>query len=82
MFDKRVLGQSRWTGGGSVPPNQKLFLISFIYIKKKIFFKKDTFNEVSDLHMLHLSKVDFAKGVERHRILISCNHQEIISRTR
>ena len=34
------------------PPNRKLILISFIYIKKKFFFffffKKGTFNEASD----------------------------------
>ena len=30
------------------PPNRKLFLISFIHIKKKFFFKKGTFNKVPD----------------------------------
>ena len=39
------------------PPNRKLFLISFIDIRKKTFFKKDTFNEASDLRTLYLSRI-------------------------
>ena len=38
LFDRRALGQSRRIGGGWISPNRKLLLISFIYIKKKIFF--------------------------------------------
>ena len=39
-------------------PNQKLILISFIYIKETIFFKKGTFNEVSHPWTFYLSKID------------------------
>ena len=39
------------------PQNWKLFLINFIYIKKKKFvFKKDTFNEASDPRTLYSLK--------------------------
>ena len=39
------------------PQNWKLFLINFIYIKKKkIIFKKDTFNEASDPRTLYSLK--------------------------
>ena len=56
LFDKRALGQSRMTRRDWIPPNQKLFLISFIYILH-FFFHKGTFNEVSKLWTLHLSKI-------------------------
>ena len=36
-------GQSRKTGGDRISPNRKLFLISFIYIKKNVFFQKVRF---------------------------------------
>ena len=63
LFDKRALGQSRRTGGDIIPPNRKLILISFIYIKKLFFkglfffFKKGTLNKASDPRTLYLSKI-------------------------
>ena len=38
------------------PPNWNV-LILFIQIEKKIFFKKDTFNEASNPQTLHHSKI-------------------------
>ena len=63
FFDKRALGQSRRTDGHQIPHNQKIFLISIIYIKKNDFFFN--FNEASDPQMLYLSKIGPA----------SCNDQ-------
>ena len=38
LFDKRALRQSRRTGEIWIPLNQKLFLISFIHLRKIFFF--------------------------------------------
>ena len=54
---KKTLGLSRRTGWVWPPSSQKLFLISFIYIKKKNFFKKGTFKEVSNARKFYLSKI-------------------------
>ena len=40
-----------------VPPNRKLFLISFIHIRKNVFFKNGTFNEASNPQTLYLCKI-------------------------
>ena len=39
------------------PPNKKLSLVHFTYMKKKVFFKKSTFNEASDSRMFYLYKI-------------------------
>ena len=57
LYDKRTLEQSRRTDGSSIPPNKKLSLVHFTYMKKKVFFKKSNFNKASDSRMLYLYEI-------------------------
>ena len=57
LFEKWAREESRMTGEGWIPLSRKLFLVSFVYIKKNLFFfKKGTFSEASDHLTLYLSK--------------------------
>ena len=40
LFEKWAREQSRMTGEGWIPLSRKLFLVSFVYIKKNLFFSK------------------------------------------
>ena len=57
LFDKTALGQSRSTGGGWISTSRKLFMISFIYIKKNVFSRRGTINKASDPRRLYLYKI-------------------------